>query len=76
MKAMKAIFCGILMTTVTLGATVARAGVELNGTGATFPAPIYAKWIDEFGKLHPGVRIDYQSKGSGAGIAAIGRSTC
>lgn len=41
---------------------------RLNGAGATFPNPIYAKWFYEYSLLHPGVQINYQSIGSGAGI--------
>src|SRR5882762_5500944 len=42
--------------------------LQINGAGATFPTPIYSKWFDEYYKLHPNVRINYQSVGSGAGI--------
>jgi phosphate transport system substrate-binding protein len=42
--------------------------VHITGAGATFPYPIYSKWFDEYGKLHPGVAINYQSIGSGGGI--------
>jgi phosphate transport system substrate-binding protein len=42
--------------------------IRLNGAGATFPYPIYSKWVDEYKKLHPGVEINYQSIGSGGGI--------
>src|SRR5262245_1391864 len=38
---------------------------QINGAGATFPNPIYSKWFDEYNKLHPNVRINYQSVGSG-----------
>ena len=37
-------------------------------TGATFPAPLYQQWFQEYGKKHKDVRINYQAKGSGAGI--------
>lgn len=40
----------------------------LNGAGATFPNPIYSKWFSEYAAAHPGVQINYQSVGSGAGI--------
>ncbi|MGH2377457.1 MAG: phosphate ABC transporter substrate-binding protein PstS [Candidatus Limnocylindria bacterium] len=46
----------------------------LNGAGATFPAVIYSKWIHEYEKL-TGVRINYQSIGSGGGIKSITDST-
>ena len=49
-----------------------RGGVvNLQGAGATFPNPLYQKWLSEYGKLHPNVRIDYQPIGSGGGIKQI-----
>jgi len=42
-------------------------GAALTGAGATFPNPIYAKWFDAYAK-QTGVRINYQSIGSGGGI--------
>jgi ABC-type phosphate transport system substrate-binding protein len=42
--------------------------VLVNGAGATFPYPTYAKWIDEFERMRPEARINYQAVGSGAGI--------
>ncbi len=44
------------------------ADVKLNGSGASFPFPIYSKWFKDFSAAHKDIRIDYQSKGSGAGI--------
>jgi phosphate transport system substrate-binding protein len=44
--------------------------VDLNGAGATFPYPIYDKWFREYASA-TGVRINYQSKGSGAGIQQL-----
>ncbi len=41
--------------------------VDLNGAGATFPAPIYSKWFDQFEK-ETGTRVNYQAIGSGGGI--------
>jgi phosphate transport system substrate-binding protein len=41
--------------------------VTLQGTGATFPAPIYKRWFQEYNRLHPDVQINYQATGSGAG---------
>lgn len=49
--------------------------VSLQGAGATFPNPLYQKWVSEFGKLHANVKIDYQSVGSGAGIKQIKEQT-
>jgi phosphate transport system substrate-binding protein len=53
----------------------AGSSVRLNGMGATFPKPIYDKWVSEYGKLNPNVQIDYQSQGSGAGIKGIQAQT-
>jgi phosphate transport system substrate-binding protein len=47
---------------------------DVTGAGATFPAPVYAKWADAFNKA-TGVRINYQSVGSGAGIKQIKAKT-
>ncbi len=46
-------------------------GTQINGAGATFPNPLYSKWFSEYNKLHPGVRINYQPLGSGAGIRQL-----
>jgi phosphate transport system substrate-binding protein len=45
-------------------------GQEVTGAGATFPAPLYAKWADAYNKA-TGIRINYQSVGSGAGLRQI-----
>src|SRR5437773_894294 len=47
---------------------------EVTGAGATFPAPLYAKWADAYNKA-TGVRINYQSVGSGAGLKQIRSKT-
>src|ERR671912_410112 len=53
-----------------------RSGsVSLQGAGATFPNPLYQKWLSEYGKVHPNVRIDYQSIGSGGGIKQLKEQT-
>jgi len=53
------------------GGTTSGSAVRLQGSGATFPKPIYEKWANEFQKVDPNVRIDYQGTGSGAGQKAI-----
>ena len=45
--------------------------MALNGAGATFPYPLYSKWIDEYRQVSPTVRINYQSIGSGGGVRQI-----
>ena len=47
---------------------------DVTGAGATFPAPLYAKWADAYNKA-TGVRINYQSVGSGAGLKQIRSKT-
>jgi len=47
---------------------------DVTGAGATFPAPLYAKWADAYHKAS-GARINYQSVGSGAGIKQIKAKT-
>ncbi|WP_338824817.1 Phosphate-binding protein PstS [Moorella humiferrea] len=49
--------------------------VALNGAGASFPYPLYSKWIAEYNKVAPNVNIDYQSIGSGGGIKGITEET-
>jgi phosphate transport system substrate-binding protein len=56
--------CGVL----ALVSVSAPAATLINGAGASFPYPIYAKWFSEYQKSHPDVQINYQSIGSGAGI--------
>jgi phosphate transport system substrate-binding protein len=53
---------------------VAACAQDVTGAGATFPAPIYAKWADAYNKAS-GVKINYQSVGSGAGINQIKAKT-
>jgi phosphate transport system substrate-binding protein len=47
---------------------------DVTGAGASFPAPLYAKWASDFNKA-TGVKINYQSVGSGAGIKQIEAKT-
>jgi phosphate transport system substrate-binding protein len=47
---------------------------DVTGAGATFPAPLYAKWAADYNKA-TGVKINYQSVGSGAGIKQIDSKT-
>ena len=47
---------------------------EITGAGATFPAPLYSKWAAEYNK-ETGVKVNYQSVGSGAGIKQIDSKT-
>jgi phosphate transport system substrate-binding protein len=59
--------CGCLFAVQT----GAQAQLLINGAGATFPYPIYSKWFDEYAKVDPSVRFNYQSIGSGGGQKQI-----
>jgi phosphate transport system substrate-binding protein len=62
----------LLGLTVVFGlSTIASAQMMINGAGATFPYPIYSKWFDEYVKVDPSVRFNYQSIGSGGGQKQI-----
>ena len=55
----------------TLAAQISQANsadLRLVGSGASFPFPIYSAWFKTFSKTTNGVTVDYQAKGSGAGI--------
>jgi phosphate transport system substrate-binding protein len=43
----------------------------LIGAGATFPYPVYARWFRDFRDTYPGMNVNYQSVGSGAGISQL-----
>jgi phosphate transport system substrate-binding protein len=66
------------MLTLAMASTVGFAGVasaqEITGAGATFPAPIYSKWAADYNKA-TGVKVNYQSIGSGGGIKQIDSKT-
>jgi len=47
---------------------------DVTGAGASFPAPLYSKWAADYNKA-TGVKINYQSVGSGAGIRQIDAKT-
>src|SRR5262245_25771150 len=64
-----------LVATGLVGGVAAQQKMQINGAGATFPAPIYTKWFDEYHKLHPEVQINYQPVGSGAGIRQLVNQT-
>ena len=69
-KALAALGCAAVLV-----AGVAAQNLQINGAGATFPYPIYSKWFDEYNKLHPNIRVNYQSVGSGAGIRQVTNQT-
>jgi len=71
---------GLMAVVYTVAALLVTASVSLagsdilNGAGASFPYPVYAQWAYKYGELKK-VRINYQSIGSGGGIAQIKAKT-
>ena len=63
-----------VLATTALSWTAGANAQEITGAGATFPAPIYAKWAADYHKA-TGVKVNYQSIGSGAGIKQIDSKT-
>jgi phosphate transport system substrate-binding protein len=69
-------FVGLLFVVLALAGVVwAQGALLINGTGATFPYPIYSKWFDEYHKKFGNIQINYQSLGSGAGIKQVTEGT-
>src|SRR5262249_3373585 len=62
---------GILAVVLATLPAPAAGQMLMNGAGATFPYPIYSKWFDEYAKIDPSARFNYQSIGSGGGIRQI-----
>ena len=67
--------CLALAVAAALSVVACDSGESINGAGATFPYVLYSKWFDEYNKLRPDVRINYQSQGSGAGIRQLTNGT-
>ena len=55
-------------------ASASKGGVDLTGAGATFPYPIYSKWISDY-SAKAGIKINYQAIGSGGGIRQLQEGT-
>jgi phosphate transport system substrate-binding protein len=68
MKNSKVSFLILAMLALQFLPWPAVAATQLQGAGATFPAPLYQRWIAEYTKANPDVQINYQGVGSGAGI--------
>ena len=62
------------LAVAVVGLPTLSAAQEVTGAGATFPAPIYSKWAADYYKA-TGVKVNYQSVGSGAGIKQIDSKT-
>ena len=72
-KFVKSLFVTALLATGSAMATTAFA-TDITGAGATFPYPIYAKWAESY-NVKTGVKLNYQSIGSGGGIKQITNKT-
>lgn len=61
-------FAGLAVVGAVVAAAARPAAAQdLNGAGATFPAPLYSKWFNDYA-AKTGVKINYQPLGSGAGV--------
>ncbi len=69
--ALNRVACLSMVLMTAAGASVAQ---DITGAGASFPAPLYAKWADAYNRA-TGARVNYQSVGSGAGIKQIRAKT-
>ncbi|MEO7144380.1 MAG: phosphate ABC transporter substrate-binding protein PstS [Bryobacteraceae bacterium] len=67
------VLVGVVLGTLALSATTPAE--TINAAGATFPAPIYQKWFEEYRQAHPDVQVNYQALGSGAGIQQLTEGT-
>lgn len=63
-----------MLAAVFFGALPLSAQTQITGAGATFPAPIYQKWFNEYQSVGK-VQINYQPNGSGGGIKAVTEGT-
>lgn len=63
-----------LSATALLSGNAVSQSVDLTGAGATFPYPIYSKWFADYA-TSTGVKINYQSIGSGGGIRQLSEQT-
>lgn len=70
MKLMRTTVASIVAATLSMTAVSAFAAASLTGAGATFPAPVYAKWADSYQK-ETGNKINYQGIGSSGGVKQI-----
>ena len=61
-------------TTPAASSQSETGAVDLTGAGATFPQPIYSKWMSDY-QAKTGVKINYQSIGSGGGIRQLSEGT-
>ena len=75
MRVLKTTLQLLVVVIALLPCRTAHSQMLVNGAGATFPYPIYSKWFDEYTKVDPSVRFNYQSIGSGGGITMLKNQT-
>jgi phosphate transport system substrate-binding protein len=63
-----ALVAGLVGCTSESSSDSASGTVKLTGSGASFPYPLYDRWFKEYSASHADTKVDYQAKGSGAGI--------
>jgi len=68
------LFPSLVLGSALVASSLPVLAQDVTGAGASFPAPVYAKWADAYNKA-TGVRVNYQSVGSGAGIKQIKSKT-
>src|SRR5258706_1240376 len=73
MTMLKKIVAGVAATAAVAACTIAIAA-NISGAGATFPAPVYAKWAETY-KAQTGSALNYQAIGSGGGVRQINAGT-
>src|SRR6478672_3742595 len=64
----------VVASSLVVAAVIPAAAQDLTGAGATFPYPIYSKWFSDYA-ARTGVKINYQSIGSGGGIRQLSEQT-
>lgn len=71
---MNKLLSGVVLSCAFVCSSTALASTVINGAGATFPYPVYAKWAEQYNK-ETGVKLNYQAIGSGGGIKQITANT-
>lgn len=74
MKLVQSFIPAVMAAATLVALTASASALDISGAGATFPYPIYAKWADAYNK-ETGIRLNYQSIGSGGGIRQIQNKT-
>ncbi len=67
-------FAKVALAAAAVAVSAYAQAQEVTGAGASFPAPLYSKWAADYNKA-TGVKINYQSVGSGAGLRQIEAKT-